>query len=188
MLSSSLYRGVGAYLVLAHQAKVTVDAGYSSMFSASVFGLFGICVAVGQASAFISERIGREKTIILAAILSIGAVVSLLTVRDTSHAVLLYLYAACSGCGTGLYSPAIVVAMVDIFHGRHLGARAALLLTGTGAGGAIDPWLGGYIYDISGSYGSAFLLCIACFGIACATVWIAAPRNAARLRAVFETT
>jgi MFS family permease len=188
VLSFSLYWGVGAYLVLAHQVKFTLDAGYSSMFSASVFGLFGIFVALGQASAFISDRIGREKTITVATILSVGALVSLLSVRDTSHPVLLYLYATCFGYGTGLYSPTLVSGMADIFHGRHFGGIAGLLLTGMGVAGAIGPWLGGYIYDVSGSYNTAFFLCMACIGIACIAVWVAAPRNAARLRAGFEIT
>ena len=181
VLSFSLYWGVGAYLVLAHQVKFTVDAGYSSMFSASVFGLFGIFVAGGRACGFISDWIGREKTITLSAILSIGAVISLLLVKDASQPVLLYLYATCLGVGTGLYSPAIVAGMADIFHGRHFGGIAALLLTGMGVGGAIGPWLGGYIYDISGSYSGAFILCMVCFGLSSVAVWIAAPRKAARL-------
>jgi len=184
VLSYSLFWGVGGYMVLAHQVKFTVDAGYSSMFSASAFGLFGIFLAVGQACAFMSDRIGREKTITLAAILSIGALVMLFSVKDTSQPVLVYLYATCFGYGSGLYSPAIIAGAADIFHGRHFGGIVALLLTGMGVGGAFGPWLGGYIYDISGSYSSAFLLCMACFGFACIAVWIAAPRNAARLRAI----
>jgi MFS family permease len=72
--------------------------------------------------------------------------------------------------------------MADIFHGRHFGGIMALLLTGMGVGGAIGPWLGGYIYDISGSYSSSFILSMACFGLTSVAVWIAAPRNAARLR------
>jgi MFS family permease len=182
VLSYSLFWGVGAYLVLAHQVKFTVDAGYSSMFGASVFGLFGISLAVGQACAFISDWIGREKTITLAAILSIGALAILLSVKDTSQPVLLYLYATCFGYGTGLYSPTITAGTADIFHGRHFGGIAALLLTGMGVGGAFGPWIGGYIYDISGSYSSAFLLSMGCFGFACIAVWIAAPRNAAMMR------
>ena len=182
VLSYALYWGLGAYLVLAHQVKFTVDAGYSSMFSASVFGLFGIFLAVGEACGFISDWIGRERTITLAAVLSVGALVSLLLVKDTSQPVLLYLYATCLGYGAGLYSPTIVAGMADIFHGRHFGGIAALLLTGMGVGGAIGPWLGGYIFDISGSYSSGFILCMACFGLASVAVWIAAPRHASRLR------
>ena len=154
------------------------------MFSASVFGLFGIFFAGGQASAFISDWIGREKTITLATILSIGALVALLSVKDSSQPLLLYFYATCFGYGTGLYSPTLIAGTADIFHGRNFGAIAGLLLTGMGVSGAIGPWLGGYIYDISGSYSSAFVLCMVCFGLACIAVWIAAPRNAAMLRSI----
>lgn len=154
------------------------------MFSASIFGLLGIFLAGGQASAFISDRIGREKTITLAAILSIGSLVVLLSVKDTSQPLLLYVYAICFGYGGGLFSPTIFAGTADIFHGRHYGGIAALLLTGMGVGAAIGPWLGGYIYDISGSYSGAFLLCIVCFSLACIAVWIAAPRNAGKLRAI----
>jgi len=188
VLSHSLYWGVGAYLVLTHQVKFTQDVGYSSMFSASVFGLFGIFVAGGRACGFISDWIGREKTITLAAILSIGAVFSLLLVKDTSQPVLLYIYSTCLGYGAGLYSPAVVAGMADIFHGRNFGGIMALLLTGMGVGGVIGPWLGGYIYDISGSYSNGFILCIVCFGLSSVAVWIAAPRHAARLRQGFENT
>lgn len=184
VLSYSLFWGVGGYLVLAHQVKFTVDAGYSDLFSASVFGLFGVFMMVGMVSGFISDWIGREKTVTLAAIMCIGALVMLLLVKDTSNPVLLYLYAVCFGYGVGLYSPAIVAGMADIFHGRDFGAIAGLLLTGQGVGAALGPWLGGYIYDISGSYTTAFLLCMVSFGMACTAVWIAAPRNAARLRAI----
>jgi MFS family permease len=184
VLSYSLYWGIGGYLVLAHQVKFAVDAGYSSMFSASIFGLSGIFLAAGQVSASVSDWIGREKTITLATILSIGALVALVSVRDTSHPSLLYLYATCFGYGAGLYSPTIVAGMADIFHGRHFGAIAGMLLTGMGVGGAIGPWLGGYIYDISGSYSGAFGLCMVCFGLACITAWIAAPRSAAKLHAI----
>ena len=184
VLSYSLFWGVGGYLVLAHQVEFTVDAGYSGLFSASVFGLFGVFMVVGMVSGFISDWIGREKSVTLAVILCIGALVALLLVKDTSQPVLLYLYATCFGYGVGLYLPAIVAGMADIFHGRDFGAIAGLLLTGQGVGAALGPWLGGYIYDISGSYTTAFLLCMASFGMACIAVWIAAPRNAATMRAI----
>jgi MFS family permease len=188
ILSYLLYWGLGNYLVLAHQVKFSVDVGYSSMFSASVFGLFGIFMVAGQVSAFISDWIGREKTITLAALLSIGALIALMSVEDASQPGLLFLYAICFGYGAGLYSPTIVAGMADIFHGRNFGAIAGLLLTGQGAGGAVGPWLGGYIYDISGSYNTAFFLCTLCYGLSCIAVWIAAPRKAARLRRGFDTT
>ncbi len=182
ILSDFCYWGLGNYLVLAHQIKYAEDAGYSSLLATSVFALFGIVSIVGQVSAFISDSIGREKTVTIAAVLSIGALVALMSVRDTSQPWLLYVYAVCSGFGTGLFSPTIVVGLADIFHGKNIGAISALLLTGVGFGGAIGPWLGGYIYDVSGSYNIAFIICMAAFAISCISYWIAAPRHAARIR------
>jgi len=71
----------------------------------------------------------------------------------------------------------------DMFHGKEFGSISGLLLTGMGIGGAIGPWLGGYIYDVSGSYKGAFILCLVSFGFAGLAVLIAAPRRAAEMHA-----
>jgi cyanate permease len=52
-----------------------------------------------------------------------------------------------------------------------------------GMGGAIGPWLGGFLHDISGNYTGAFILSMGSYALATAAVWVAAPRNPARLRA-----
>jgi MFS family permease len=183
VFSDFCYWGIGNYLVLAHQIKFAEDAGYSSLLAASVFALFGIVSIVGQIGAFISDSIGREKTVLIAVVLAIGGLIALMSVRDTSQPWLLYVYAVCSGFATGLFSPMIIVGAADIFHGKNIGAISALVLTGVGFGGAIGPWLGGYIYDISGSYRVAFLISTAAIALSGISFWIAAPRHADRLRA-----
>ena len=186
MLSYFLFWGLGTYLVLAHQVKFAEDVGYSSTFAASIFALCGISMVAGQLSAGISDLIGREITVTLIAILTIGALVALISVKDTSQPWLLYLYAICFGYGSAIYTPTLTAGAADIFHGKHFGAIAGLLLTGMGTGGVIGPWLGGYIHDITGSYFSAFILSMVCYGLACIAFWIAAPRKAAKLRAGTE--
>ena len=183
VLSHSLSWGIAYYMLWAHQVKFAEDVGYSGLFAASILAFFGIFMVAGQLSSSISDWIGRERTITLATILSISALVALVSIRDTSQPWLLYVYAICSGYGAGLQSPTIYASMADIFHGKHFGALGALLLMGMGIFATVGPWLGGYIYDISGSYISAFILCIVCFGMACIIFWIAAPRNAIQLRA-----
>jgi MFS family permease len=153
------------------------------MQAASIFALFGIISIVGQVGGFISDTIGREKTILMAVVLAIGGLVALMSVRDTSQMWLLYVYAVCSGFATGLFSPTIIVGAADIFHGKNVGAISALVLTGVGFGGAIGPWLGGYIYDISNSYHTAFLISLVAIAISGISFWIAAPRDADKLRA-----
>ena len=182
VLAQFFFWGIGCYLVLAHQVKFAEDVGYSSTFAASIFALFGIFMAVGQLSAFISDWIGREISVTLAAVLAIGAIAALTSVTDTLQPWLLYAYATCFGYGAGLCGPTIFAGAADMFHGKHFGVVVGLLLTGMGVGGAIGPWLGGYIYDISGSYNSAFVLCMVCFVLASIAFWVAAPRKAARLK------
>ncbi|NWF91767.1 MAG: MFS transporter [Syntrophaceae bacterium] len=183
VLSYFLYWGVGNYLVLAHQVKFIEDAGFSSMLGASVYALFGIMMCAGQLSGFISDWMGREKTATLAALLSVAGLLALLSVRDTSRHWPLYIFPICFGYGAGLYTPTVFAGSADIFHGKQFGVVAGLLLMGMGVGGAIGPWLGGYLYDISGSYTSAFVLSMGCNAVACISLWIAAPRNADRMRA-----
>ncbi len=180
VLSMFLFWGIAAYLVLAHQVKFSVDVGYSSLFSASVFALFGVFMVAGQFSSSVSDWIGREITVTLATILSIGALIALVMAKDTSKPWLLYLYASGFGYGTGLYSPTIFAGMADIFYGKNFGPIAGSLLTGMGLGGAIGPWFGGYLYDISGSYNGAFISCMVCLFLACIAFWMAAPGKAAR--------
>jgi len=182
VVSQSLYWGIGCYLVLTHLVKFAEDAGFTSTIAASVFALYGIIMVGGQVSGFISDRIGREMAGTIATILAMAGVLALLLVQDTSQLWLLYIYAALFGYGAGLYSPTVVAAAADFFHGRHFGAIAGLLLTGMGMGGIFGPWLGGYIYDRTGSYTLAFILVIIAFALSCLALWIAAPRKAARLR------
>jgi MFS family permease len=176
------YWGIGNYLIIAHQIKFAEDVGYNSLLATSVFALFGIISIVGQVGSFISDLIGREKTALMAVVLHIGGLIALVSVHDTSQPWLLYVYAICGGFATGMFSPTIIVGAADIFHGKHIGAISALLLTGVGLGGAIGPWLGGYIFDISGSYKVAFIISIGAIALAGISLWLAAPRNADRLR------
>jgi MFS family permease len=180
VISYGLFWGVGCYLVLAHQVKFTEDVGYSALLGASIFGLFGIALVTGQLSGFVSDWIGREKTGTIATSVSVMALWALLAIKDTEHPWLLYLYAIGFGYGIGLFGTSVFASAADIFHDKHYGAVVGLLLTGMGAGGAIGPWLGGYLFDLTGSYRIAFLLCIGCISVACLLLWLAAPRKAAR--------
>ncbi|MGQ9694838.1 MAG: MFS transporter [Thermodesulfobacteriota bacterium] len=176
VLSYALFWGVGCYLILAHQVRFMQDMGYDSFFSASIFALLGITLVVGQLSGFLSDLLGREKTVTLASLLSIGGILALVSVQDISHSWLLYIFAIAFGYGIGLYSPTLFASTADIFPGRHYGVAAGLLLMGMGIGGIIGPWLGGYLFDLFGHYFISFILCMACLGVAIIFLWLAAPR------------
>jgi sugar phosphate permease len=179
--SYSLFWGMGIYMVLAHQVKFAQDAGYSSLFSVSVFALFGITLFLGQLSGFLSDWIGREKTTTLAAAACLMALVALISVDDTSKPWLLYLFSVCFGYGCGLFTPTVFAAAADLFFGKFYGTVAGLLLSGMGVGGILGPWLGGYLFDIMGSYKVAFMICMGSIFSSCIFVWLAAPRKTLRV-------
>jgi MFS family permease len=183
MLAYFLFWGIGTYLVITHQVKFAEDVGYSSTFAASIFALYGICLVGGTLSAGISDLIGRERTVTFSCTLMLTALIALASVKDTSQPWLLYMFAICFGYGGGFFTPTMTAGAADIFHGRHFGSIAGILLTGMGIGGAIGPWLGGFIHDVTGSYTSAFFLSMGAFAIACVAFWLAAPRNAATINA-----
>jgi sugar phosphate permease len=179
VFSQFLFWGIGCYLVLAHQVKFAMDVGFSNLFAASIFGLFGVFMIVGQLSSSISDWIGREWTVAISSSFCVVALIALLSVGDASQSWLLYVYAICFGLGAGLFAPTVFVGAADIFHGPHFGSISGLMLTGMGVGGALGPWMGGYLHDATGTYFSAFVLCLICFVLAGVAFIVAAPRHAA---------
>jgi len=113
-------------------------------------------------------------------LVAVMALWALLSVRDTQDTWLLYVYSIVFGYGIGLVSPVMFASAADLFHDKHFGVVAGLLLTGMGVMGAIGPWLGGTLHDLTGSYQIAFLMCMGCISVACFLLWLAAPRKAAR--------
>ena len=176
--SQMLYWGVASYMILAHQVRLAEDVGYSSSFAASIFGFSGIFIALGMVSGFLGDRLGRERAFTLATFSSLGSMLILITVQDNTQPWMLYIYAALFGFGAGLVSPAIAAGCADIFHGKHFGVIYGVVVAGEGVGGALGPWLGGFIHDITGSYFSAIIVCIVAYCIACLCMWVAAPRRA----------
>jgi len=179
MLSYMLFMGIANYMIIAHQVIFFVDLGYDSLFAASVAGSVGLFAVLGTLSGFLSDWMGREKTFTLSFVLATISLIILLTQKDASSPWALYVFAFCFGFPMGLHAPTIVAGAADLFYGKHFGMVNGLLLMGFGLGGAIGPWLGGYIFDATHSYSLGFIICIFAYFLACVSFWIAAPRRGA---------
>src|SRR5207244_13597040 len=76
--------------------------------------------------------------------------------------------------GFGMGIAQLSASPADTFAGPHLGAILGVVQAGGGLGGAIGPFLGGWLFDITGSYWLAFVTaCVAVAGSAGAA-WLAA--------------
>ena len=181
-LAYMLYMGIANYMVVAHQVVFFIDLGYDSLFAAFIAGAAGIFAALGALSGFLSDRIGKEKVFTGCCVLSTISLLLLLSLKDASNPWVLYIFVLIFGFPMGLFAPALIAGAADLFYGKHFGTVNGIVFMGFGLGGAIGPWLGGFIFDITGSYSSAFILCVAAYAIACTGFWVAAPRRASKAK------
>ena len=94
--------GIANYLVVAHQVVFFLDLGYDSIFAASIAGAVGIFAALGALSGFLSDRLGREKIFTACCVLSIIALLVLLSLKDASNPWVLYIFVLIFGFPNGV--------------------------------------------------------------------------------------
>ncbi len=176
-LSTFALWGVTQHILVAHHVAFAIDLGYSKLYVSSVLSLFGLTFALGSVAAFISDRIGREPTMLLGTVCGVSGILVLAFMADTSRPWMLYYYAVAFGLSMGLTTPTMAAAVTDIFQGPRVGAAIGFVWFSFAVGGCIGPWLGGWAFEVFGSYRWAFLLAAAWYAVACLAVWLAAPRK-----------
>jgi MFS family permease len=176
LTSFSLW-GIMQHIMSAHHVAFAIDVGYPAIYASSVLALFGVMFAFGSLAAQVSDRIGRELTLTIGTLIGITGIVVLSLIRDTSHPWMLYTYALSLGSGIGICTPTIAASITDIFQGRKAGSTIGFMWFAFAVGGAIGPWLGGWLFELQGNYRLAFMVAIAMFAVACAAIWLAAPRK-----------
>lgn len=152
------------FLVMTHLVPQATDIGFSAMEAATILSVIGGVAVVGRVLlGSISDRIGRKTMVIICALLQAGAMVWLLWAQDLW---MFYLFALVYGFAFGGMSPVMAALIGDTFGLSRIGAILGTLEVGFGVGAAIGPAVGGFIFDVSGSYFMAFLLGALAMGIA----------------------
>ena len=67
--------------------------------------------------------------------------------------------------------------VLEIFQGKQYGSIFGTIMLAALAGGAAGPWATGLLYDLSGSYTSAFAIGIAVSLLSAVAIWRASPRK-----------
>jgi MFS family permease len=168
-------------ILVAHHVAFAIDIGYSKIYASAVLSLFGVTFALGSLGSLVSDRIGREVTITLGTIIGISGILIVMLISDTSRPWMLYYYAIALGLANGFCSPTIAASLTDIFQGPRVGAIVGAVWFAFALGGTLGPWLGGWTFELTGNYSLAFLLALALFVVACAAIWLAAPRKVRRI-------
>lgn len=152
--------GFQTAFIMLHLPAFVVDSGLSAnvgMTAVALIGLFNV------AGSFLSGWLGGlySKKWLLAAIYGLRVVAILLILLFPLSTTTLYLFAAAMGLlwlGTVPLTNGLVA---HIFGLKFVGTLYGIVFLGHQIGGFLGAWLGGRIYDVSGSYDEAWWLAIA---------------------------
>jgi MFS family permease len=76
-----------------------------------------------------------------------------------------YLAAVLYSVGHSAGNPTYGSVIADIFSGRKVGLIFGFLEISFGLGSAFGAWIGGYLFDLTGTYSWPFSLCLLCFAV-----------------------
>jgi MFS family permease len=169
--------GIGYGIVMTHQVALMVDIGFTAMFASMMLLLYGLFCMAGRFCGFLSDILGREATYTLGCAGVTASYGMIILARGPSDAWMLYVYAICFGFFSGINSPTYAAAVADIFIGNHFGAILGFINVGFGFGNSIGAWLGGYLFDLTGSYDVAVIASMVMVAAACTFLWMSSPRK-----------
>ena len=164
---------VPIYIISAHVVRYAIDLGVSPTVAAGVLGITGgVSIAGRIVMGGAAEKIGWKKAL---AICCFGAAAMILWLIGAKSLWMLYVFAIIYGFFYGGKVPQIP-GLVGFFFGTKslaelIGITHAIAIL-IGSGG---PLLAGYIFDATGSYAVAFIICVVCFLAAGVLTMIAKP-------------
>ncbi|HEU4367875.1 MAG TPA: MFS transporter [Methylomirabilota bacterium] len=167
---------IGFQIMATHQVAHAVDRGVPPPTVVGLFAFGAGCMMAGNLlGGWLSDRVGRGWVFVLGTVVAILGIACLALMRGSQDVVLLVLYTV-SGFGFGMRIAQLSAIPADVFAGPQLGAILGVVQAGSGLGGAIGPFLGGWLFDVTGSYRLAFVAaCVAVAGSAVAAWFAARP-------------
>ena len=150
--------GVCVQTIMVHIVPHATDSAISSINAANILAIIG---GVSAASRIIlgaaSDRIGNKRAITISFIMMFIALILLLFTKDLW---MFYLFALIFGLAYGGWSALISVIVAELFGVASLGVILGAVIFGSTVGDAFAPALAGWIFDTTGSYQLAFLICV----------------------------
>lgn len=156
--------------IMVHIVPHAIDLGISATAAANILAVLSAGLLVGSFVMGINaDRIGIIKAFVICFIPMLAVLLLLLPITEAWMIGLLMFIMACgNGGGSALVSNMFAELFGMRSHGLILGFNSLI----SALGGAVGPFIAGYIFDTSGKYKWAFLLCGALIvvGLAIATL------------------
>ena len=167
----------GFYLhtIMVHIAPHAIEFGISTTIAASLLSVIGgVGIAGRIALGGTGDRIGNRLVAIVCFFVMFVALSCLVVARE---AWAFYLIVAVFGFAYGGFDALISPIVAELFGLSSHGVILGSLAVGATIGGAIGPVLAGRIFDVTGSYNLAFLICAVTSIVALALVLLLTPAS-----------
>ncbi|PYM20698.1 MAG: hypothetical protein DMD78_20615 [Candidatus Rokuibacteriota bacterium] len=178
LFAAYFFTPLAVFPVATHAVAFAVDQGYPPMLAATAYGSMGLMSTVGRAGfGVLADRLGGPLAATLSYGCTAGGAAALLALEAIPGAGWLIVFAVLFGLGFGARGPIITAIASERFAGRRFGVIYGVLNLGNGLAGAIGPWFGGVVHDVSGSYRIAFIASIVFCACGSACFWLAHRRT-----------
>jgi MFS family permease len=145
------------HTVVVHLVRHALDIGLTAVAAAVLVSIWGALSIVGKvAFGGVGDKIGNRKVIII--VFSIW-VVGFLGLLLVNQAWMLYLFAAVFGLGYGGFATAQSPVIAEFFGIKYHGQIFGMIFYFGNMGGALGSYLAGSIFDLTGAYTLAFIIC-----------------------------
>jgi len=147
---------VAMTMPMSHVVAFCSDLGYAPARGAEMLSLLLACAFVSRMVwGRLSDRIGGLRTVLLGSACQASFLALYLVVDNLIG---LYFVSAAFGLGFGGIVPSYALAIRELYPAREAGWRMGAVFLGGLGGMALGGWLGGYVFDLTGSYRPAFLI------------------------------
>jgi MFS family permease len=163
--------GTAVFMITTHVVAHYVSLGFDKLTAAFIAGVIGFTRIGGTVMwGSVSDRLGRDKTYVIATLVALTGIGCLIATPAGSPLWFAYFSAVCFSIGQSAGTPTYGAVIADIFSGRKVGSIFGYLEVGFGLGSAFGAWIGGYLFDLTGSYAWPFALCFICFIISAVAI------------------
>lgn len=166
-------------MIIAHAAIIAKEQagmawGFMPIVLLAIFNTAGRVI-----SGFVSDRIGRTQTMVLAFLLQ--ALNMFIFAKYQTPSMLLF-GASFTGLCYGTIFTLMPMAVADFYGLKNLGMNYGILFTGFGFAGIVGPIVGGIIRDTSGTYNTSYLISAMLLLVAAALAFVVKPPAAEEAR------
>jgi predicted MFS family arabinose efflux permease len=164
LLSIYAICGLDDFFVGTHVVAFAQDRGVDALFAGNLLALMGLTSLIGLvATALISDRIGPAWTTVIAFAARV-AVFGLIAIDQSTLSIAIF--ALVFGSTFLVTAPLVVLFVRDHFGIAHLGALTGVITMVHQIFGGIGAYGGAVIFDVTGTYDTAFMLLLVASGLA----------------------